>query len=101
MFEPTDQNPLEVPRPRTITVIALLAGVAGVFSFLITYAMTGVLVANDILKPFPPDRDPRPLYFILCFLGLLLMLLSIAAIVRFLTRKHLQEIEAMGEEDPP
>jgi TRAP-type C4-dicarboxylate transport system permease small subunit len=100
MLEPTDQPLPEAPRPRTATVIGLLAGVAGVFSFLLAYAMTGVLVATDILKPFPPDRDPRPIYFVVCFAGLMIVLLVLATLLRALSRKHLREIEAMEDEEP-
>src|SRR5262245_28995103 len=53
---PTDS----VSRPRTTSVLALLAGAALTFSYLVSYALTNALVSAGLMHPWAPGHDPRP-----------------------------------------
>lgn len=85
-------------RPKTTTVIGLITGVAVVFSYLISYAMANALAAAEVIKPWPRDHDPRPLWFGICFVVLLVLFSGLGAAARFLSARNLREIDAMEQE---
>ena len=85
-------------RPRTTTVVGLLIGVAGIISYLTSYAMANALVAAEIVKPWTKDHDPRPKWFAAGFVILILAFTAIAAIVRHSSARHLREIDQMETE---
>jgi hypothetical protein len=84
--------------PRTIVVLALLAGVALVFSWLAAYAVSDALVHADILAAWPSDRDPRPRWLVESFVGLLSGLVLIASIFRIVSGRQLRRIDQSSEE---
>lgn len=85
-------------RPNTTTVIGLLAVVAAVFSYLITYAMANALVAAEFLKPWAKDHDPRPMWFIVCFVVLITVFAAFGATARMMSARNLRQIDAMEQE---
>jgi membrane associated rhomboid family serine protease len=86
-------------RPRTTTVVGLLCAAAAIFSYLGSYAVTNALVAADLLKPWSRDHDPRPLWFVAGFVLLMALFLAIAGMARFLSSRHLRQIEQMEKEE--
>ena len=86
-------------RPRTVTVLGLLASAAAVLSYLGTYAMSNALVAADVLKPWPADSDPRPHWFWSTFLVLILLFLAVASLARFTLARHFRQFERMENDE--
>jgi hypothetical protein len=86
-------------RPSTPIVIGLIAVVAAVFSYLITYAMTNALVAAEVLKPWAKDHDPRPMWFGACFVLLIVLFCGFGAFARFMSARNLRQIDAMEQEE--
>ena len=97
MNEPEFNSAPSIPRPRTTTVIALSAITAAIFSYLSAYALANVLVAADMLKPWPRDADPRPKWFFLNFLILICIFFAIACIARAASRQQLKQIDDVEE----
>ncbi|HWP39999.1 MAG TPA: hypothetical protein VNL70_03665 [Tepidisphaeraceae bacterium] len=87
------------PRPRTATVFGLMSVVAAVLSYLGAYAMTGALVAAELIKPWPADRDPRLRWFVVGFLVLMALFTAAAALARYVGARHLKAIEQMEQEE--
>lgn len=85
-------------RPNTTTVLGLLAVVAAVFSYLITYAMANALVAAEVVKPWAKDHDPRPLWFAICFVVLIILFAGLGAFARHMSARNLRQIDAMEQE---
>ena len=44
------------PRPRTTSVLALLAAAALIFSYLLSYALTNALVAANLMQRWTPGN---------------------------------------------
>jgi hypothetical protein len=86
-------------RPKTATVLGLLALVAAVMSYLGSYAMANALVAADMIKSWPRDHDPRPKWFIIGFVILVSLFTGIGAAARHVSARHLRQIEAMESEN--
>jgi hypothetical protein len=98
-----DTTPSLVPafqtaRPKTLTVVALLAGVALIFSYLIAYAMVNALVAAEVIKRWPAGSDPRFRWFIVTFGILMTVFLGIGALARHSTRRQMRRMEALERE---
>jgi hypothetical protein len=85
-------------RPRTTTVLALLSVVAAVLSYLGSYALINALVAAEVLKPWSRGHDPRPKWFIIGFVVLVSLFIGIGAAFRYISARHLRQIEAMEQE---
>lgn len=86
-------------RPSTITVISLLVVLAAVLSYLCSYAMANALVKAEVFKPWPHDHDPRPTWFIVGFLVLISLFTGVGAAVRFVSARHMKQIEEMEEDN--
>lgn len=84
-------------RPRTVTVLALLALAAMVFSYLGAYALTGALAAADLIPLWSPDDDPRPRNMMLGFVALLVLFMMTAGGFRLLSSRQLRRIDAMAD----
>jgi hypothetical protein len=89
---------LEPARPKTLTVIGLLAGTALIFSYLIAYAMTNALISAEVISRFPAGDDPRLRNFGISFIVLIGAFLGIAALGRFSTRRQMQRLDALEQD---
>jgi hypothetical protein len=87
------------PPPRTATVLALLAGVALVFSWLASYAAVNALLRADLIKPWAAGSDPRPRWLLEWFLALLTIFLAVGAAFRWVSRRQLRRIDAIADEE--
>lgn len=95
MSSETDDIP--VAKPKTTTVLGLLVLTSLTFSYLAAYALSGTLVHAEIIRPWPAGADPRPRWLAIGFVLLLVAFVSVAAVVRSLSRRQLREIDEMGE----
>ncbi len=93
-----EQIPEEPARPRTLTVLATLMGVALMFSWLVAYAFFDALVAAELISRSSTLHDPRPRWLLGMFTGLMSLFGLIALIFRTLSRRQLQRIDQMSEE---
>jgi hypothetical protein len=71
------------PRPRALTLAALLGGVSLVFSYLGAFAVTNALVAADLIEKWSPGHDPRPAWMLRGFVGSLVGFALIAGLLRW------------------
>ncbi len=99
MNEPDFQPQSPASGPKTSTVLALLAVISAVFSYLGAYAMANALVAAEMIRPWSADHDPRFLWFLIGFVVLLGIFLSIGVAARYVSARNLKQIDAM--EDAP
>ncbi|HVT88566.1 MAG TPA: hypothetical protein VHD56_06925 [Tepidisphaeraceae bacterium] len=86
-------------RPRTATVIGLLATTAAVLSYLGTYALSNALVAAEVLRPWPKDHDPRPIRFLIGFVVLIAIFSITGFVARFMSTRQMRQIEEMETEE--
>jgi hypothetical protein len=99
MDTPDPQEALTEPRPRVLTVVALVLGAAAVVSYLVAYAMTGALVSAEVIQPFAPGNDPRPRWLATTFVLLCAILAAVALVLRWLSVRQLHEIDRMNESE--
>jgi len=76
------------PRPRTMTVLSLLAVAAATFSYLGAFAVTNALANADIIPPIPRDPDPRLRWAAIGFVSLMLSFGVIAFFLRQMSRRQ-------------
>src|SRR5688500_17680035 len=62
-----ESTALSARRPRTLTVLGLIAAAALVFSYLGAYALADALVSAEVLQAWPRDSDPRPRWMLVGF----------------------------------
>lgn len=96
-IEPIVDAPIdgELPRPKTTQVVALLAGVALIFSYLIGFCLVNALVAAEVMKRWPKGSDPRWKIMAASFIGLSSMFGCIGALARWASRRQLHSIDEM------
>jgi hypothetical protein len=75
----------------------MLAATALVFSYLGAYALSGALIAADMLSPWSPNHDPRPRWLVVGFVSLTAAFVVVAALFKWLSRRQLREIDRMME----
>jgi hypothetical protein len=93
-----EEDVLQQPRPRTVTVFLLLVLAAMTLSYLAAYALPDALVASQIMPPWPHNTDPRPHWMAVGFISLFGTLTGLSCFVRFLSWRQLRRIDAMAEE---
>ena len=98
MNEVEFESAASVERPRTASVLVLLALTAAIFSYLGAYAMANALVAAEVIKPWPRDHDPRLMWFAAGFVMLMSVFLAVGAVARKLSAANLHEIDEMETE---
>jgi hypothetical protein len=91
--------PAPARRPRTITVLVLLAVMAVILSYLFAFALTGALASADVIKAWPRGTDPRPKWFLYTFVALMSCILLFGGIAQLVSRRQLRSIDAMSEGD--
>src|SRR6478672_10894858 len=83
---------------RTATILTLVPLATLGFSYLVGYALTGTLVDNGVIPPWPVDRDPRPRNVLLMFCGLMALFTLAFAAFRLISEHQLHRIDAIAEE---
>ena len=99
MEEADDQELRSNPRPRTTSVLALLAGAALVFSYLISYALSNALVSANLMQRWTPGHDPRPKRMLIGFAATMFFFVIVGVIARFLSKRQLARIDEMEKEE--
>lgn len=94
-----DDDPVAVarPKPRTLTVLALLMTAAATFSYLGAFAATDALAKAQVIRPIPHHPDPRPLWAIMGFTALLAAFIAMATFVGYLNKRQFRRIDEMVE----
>jgi hypothetical protein len=95
--EHADVSPAET-KPRTISVLGLLAMTSLTISYLGSYAVSGAMVQVEMLRPWSADADPRPRWLLTAFCVLMLAFMCVAAAARHVSRRQLKHIDDMGQE---
>ncbi|HMB95246.1 MAG TPA: hypothetical protein VKK61_04330 [Tepidisphaeraceae bacterium] len=95
MNEPEFDSAPPMPRPRTTTVLALLAVTAAILSYLGAYAMANALVKAEMITPWPPGNDPRPRWFIIGFAILMGIFFTVGTLARSASGRYLRRIDEM------
>ena len=85
-------------KPRTVTVLGLLALTSFTLSYLGAYAVSGALVEADVVRRWQPDADPRPLWLATGFGVLLVAFCVIGCAGRFMSQRQLRQIDEMSDE---
>jgi hypothetical protein len=85
-------------KPRTTTVLGLLALTSLTLSYLGAYAVSGALVEADVIGRWQPESDPRPAWLATGFSVLLVAFVVIGCGVRFLSQRQLRQIDEMSSE---
>ncbi len=88
----------ELPRPKMLSILAMLMAAAGVFSWLIAYAFFDALVAAELISR-SGATDPRPRWLIGIFSTLMIGFAMVSLLLRCSSRRHLARIDQIGEED--
>ena len=83
---------------KTLVVFAVLLATAGMFSYLLAYAMTDALATAQVLPRYESGSDPRPMWMIRAFISLTFTFLAIGLLARLLSRRQLRRIDAMADE---
>ncbi|MGH7180311.1 MAG: hypothetical protein ACREJC_23230 [Tepidisphaeraceae bacterium] len=96
-FADDDPAPTPPPRPHAVAVIALLAGVSLIFSYLAAYGLMNALVSYEVFPRWSAGHDPRPKILVGGFVVLMGTLLGIGALARTMSRRQLRSIDAMDE----
>ena len=94
-----DEQPDAGPaRPRTVTVLSLLAAAAVIVSYLAAYALTNALVAAGAIAQWRPGEDPRPRRMLVCFATLMCVFGGVAGAFRWFSQRQLHSIDRMQED---
>ena len=97
-MELLDPDIPEPPRPRTLTVLATLMGVALVFSWLIAYALFDALVAAELIARTTGTHDPRPRWLLGVFTAVMAGFGLLALLFRSSSHRQLRRIDEMSDE---
>ena len=85
-------------KSRTVSLLTLLAVAAVTVSYLGAYAAAGALASAGVIPSWTPAEDPRPLWMLGSFVGLMTVFASLAGVARLASRRHLRQIDAMDAE---
>ncbi|HLL90086.1 MAG TPA: hypothetical protein VK324_12360 [Tepidisphaeraceae bacterium] len=88
-----------VPRPKTLTVLAVLMATALAVSYLTAYAGANALVQAELMDPFTAGHDPRPRWLLYAFTALLTTFAAAAVAFRFLSKRQLRSLDAMADSE--
>jgi len=94
----TDQDIIQPEQPpRTMTVLGLLALTSITFSYLGAYAVSGALVAAQVISPWPRDHDPRFRWLMTGFCILMLIFMSADEFLRRWGKSDFKAIDEMAD----
>ena len=97
VVDPDDVAPPQ--KPGTAKVLTLLALTSLTFSYLGSYAVAGALVSAEVIRPWSAGADPRPRWLAIGFCSLLATFILLGGVVRCLSRRQLQRIDDMAQEE--
>ena len=86
-----------IRKPKTATVLGLLALTSLTFSYLGAYAVSGAMVSAEMIRPWAPGSDPRPKWLAIGFGLLLTCFLCLGGVARCLSKRQLRRIDEMDE----
>jgi hypothetical protein len=86
-------------KPKTTTVLGLLALTSLTFSYLGAYAVSGAMVSAEMIRPWPPGSDPRPKWLMVGFGLLLSCFVCLGGVARCLSKRQLRRIDEMGQDE--
>jgi len=92
-------------QPRTITVVGVILAASLAFSYLLAYPVLDALSSHGVISPASPTAHDelfrlRCLFYI--FLGTMALLMSVAALFRWASRRQISRIDAIVDaEDSP
>jgi len=93
-----DFHPAQAPeRPRTLSVLALIALAAGVFSYLWAYCLTDALVAAEVLAPINRLNDPRPRWFATSWFAMMIVFMLVGFFLQRVSVRQMRSLDAMEE----
>jgi len=99
--EKTAPEPTRLQRiKKTCFAIMVLLVTAAMFSYLLAYAMTDALATAKVLPRYESSNDPRPMWMVRAFVCLTCTFLAVGGLARLLSRRQLQRIDAMADDDP-
>jgi TRAP-type mannitol/chloroaromatic compound transport system permease small subunit len=85
---------------KTCFALGVLLVTAGMFSYLLAYAMTDALATAQVLPRYQSDNDPRPMWMVRAFVCLTCTFMAVGGLARLLSRRQLRRIDAMADEEP-
>lgn len=94
-----ETDDLPAGKPKTATVLGLLALTSLTFSYLGAYAVAGALVSAEMIRPWPSGADPRPKWLAIGFGLLLTCFLCLGGVARCLSKRQLRRIDQMGDDE--
>lgn len=93
-----EEAPPAPTKPNTFMVLALLVVAAATFSYLGAFAVTRALADANVIRAIPKDPDPRPLWAVISFAGLLAGFVLTALVMRYLSWRQFRRIDRIAEE---
>jgi len=96
-FVSLDDGEGQSEKPKTLVVLVLLIGAAGVMSFLCSYALSNVLIQADLLTAWKGGVDPRPKWLLMSFAVFLGGFGTLGAVARQMSQSQLKRIDAMAD----
>jgi len=89
-------------QPRTITVVGVILAASLAFSYLLAYPVLDALASHGVISPAAPAAHDeifrlRCLFYI--FLATMALLMLIAALFRWASRRQMSRIDAMADAD--
>jgi hypothetical protein len=94
-----ETDELLVQKPKTTTVLGLLALTSLTFSYLGAYAVSGAMVSAEMIRPWSPGSDPRPKWLAIGFGLLLTCFVCLGGVARCLSKRQLRRIDEMGQDE--
>jgi hypothetical protein len=98
IVEGEDAVPAPPARPKTATVLGLLAGAALIFSYLGSYCLVNALVAAEMMTRWQPGHDPRPKMLVVGFVALMGSFLAAGALARWMSGRQMNRIDEMEKD---
>ncbi len=96
MFQSESEHLAQAPR-RLLMPVVLLLMAGGVASYLACFALPNALVGAELMSPWPPNADPRPMWMLKTFCWIAGSLALLGGIMRFLSWRQCRRIDAIGE----
>lgn len=93
-----DSGTIDMPAASTTGTLVFLAAFSIIASWLICYGVVNVLITSDLMKPWPPDSDPRPAWMLRMFSCAYGGFIVLALLFRWLNQRQLSNIDHIADE---